>query len=99
MGAILEEVAQLAAGGVREVTLLGQNVNAYRGELPSGESADFALLLAQVAKIEGVERIRYTTSHPLEFTQRLIDAYGKLPKLVSQLHLPVQSAPTGSSPR
>jgi tRNA-2-methylthio-N6-dimethylallyladenosine synthase len=91
LGDILAEVGQLAAGGVREVTLLGQNVNAYRGELPSGESADFALLLAQVARIEGVERIRYTTSHPLEFTQRLIDAYGRIPKLVSQLHLPVQS--------
>ncbi len=91
LGDILAEVAQLATKGVREVTLLGQNVNAYRGELPSGESADFALLLAQVANIEAVERIRYTTSHPLEFTQRLIDAYAKLPKLVSQLHLPVQS--------
>jgi len=74
-----------------EVTLLGQNVNAYRGELPGGDAADFALLLAQVSKIEGIERMRYTTSHPLEFTQRLIDAYSKLPKLVSQLHLPVQS--------
>jgi tRNA-2-methylthio-N6-dimethylallyladenosine synthase len=88
---ILAELEHLAARGVREVTLLGQNVNAYRGELASGESADFALLLAQVAKIEGIERIRYTTSHPLEFTQRLVDAYAKLPKLVSQLHLPVQS--------
>jgi tRNA-2-methylthio-N6-dimethylallyladenosine synthase len=76
---------------VLEVTLLGQNVNAYRGELPGGEAADFALLLAQVAKVDGIARIRYTTSHPLEFTQRLIDAYGRLPKLVSQLHLPVQS--------
>jgi tRNA-2-methylthio-N6-dimethylallyladenosine synthase len=91
LGDILAEVSQLAASGVCEVTLLGQNVNAYRGELPDGESADFALLLAQVAKVEGIERIRYTTSHPLEFTQRLIDAYAKLPKLVSQLHLPVQS--------
>ncbi|MEO7743659.1 MAG: tRNA (N6-isopentenyl adenosine(37)-C2)-methylthiotransferase MiaB [Usitatibacter sp.] len=88
---ILDEVKQLTAGGVREVTLLGQNVNAYRGALASGESADFALLLAHVSKVEAIERIRYTTSHPLEFTQRLIDAYGKLPKLVSQLHLPVQS--------
>jgi tRNA-2-methylthio-N6-dimethylallyladenosine synthase len=66
-------------------------VNAYRGEMEDGEPADFALLLAQVARIDGLERIRYTTSHPLEFTQRLIDAYAKLPKLVSQLHLPVQS--------
>ena len=91
LGAILAEVRHLASQGVVEVTLLGQNVNAYRGELPDGEPADFALLLAQVARIEGIERIRYTTSHPLEFTQRLIDAYGRLPKLVSQLHLPVQS--------
>ncbi len=88
---VLGEVRHLAAGGVMEVTLLGQNVNAYRGELPDGEAADFALLLAQVAKVEGIERIRYTTSHPLEFTQRLIDAYARIPKLVSQLHLPVQS--------
>jgi tRNA-2-methylthio-N6-dimethylallyladenosine synthase len=91
MDDILAEVRHLAAQGVMEVTLLGQNVNAYRGELPDGAAADFALLLAQVAKLEAIERIRYTTSHPLEFTQRLIDAYGKLPKLVSQLHLPVQS--------
>jgi tRNA-2-methylthio-N6-dimethylallyladenosine synthase len=88
---ILAEVRHLANNGVLEVTLLGQNVNAYRGELPDGAPADFALLLAQVAKVEGIERIRYTTSHPLEFTQRLIDAYAKLPKLVSHLHLPVQS--------
>jgi tRNA-2-methylthio-N6-dimethylallyladenosine synthase len=84
-------VRHLASQGVLEVTLLGQNVNAYRGELPDGQPADFALLLAQVARVEGLERIRYTTSHPLEFTQRLIDAYVKVPKLVSQLHLPVQS--------
>jgi len=91
LDAILAEARHLASQGVMEVTLLGQNVNAYRGELPGGDAADFALLLAQVAKIDGIERIRYTTSHPLEFTQRLIDAYAKLPKLVSQLHLPVQS--------
>jgi tRNA-2-methylthio-N6-dimethylallyladenosine synthase len=91
LGDILAEVRHLAAHGVMELTLLGQNVNAYRGELPDGTPADFALLLAQVAKLEGIERIRYTTSHPLEFTQRLIDAYAKLPKLVSHLHLPVQS--------
>jgi tRNA-2-methylthio-N6-dimethylallyladenosine synthase len=91
LGDILAEIRHLAQGGVMEVTLLGQNVNAYRGELPDGSAADFALLLAQVSKIEGIERIRYTTSHPLEFTQRLIDAYAKLPKLVSHLHLPVQS--------
>ena len=87
---VLAELRHLADSGVREVTLLGQNVNAYRGEL-DGEPVDFAFLLAQVAKVEGIERIRYTTSHPLEFTQRLIDAYTKLPKLVSQVHLPVQS--------
>ena len=88
---ILAEVHHLASQGVLEVTLLGQNVNAYRGELPDGQPADFALLLAHVSRIERIERIRYTTSHPLEFTQRLIDAYTKLPKLVSMLHLPVQS--------
>ena len=88
---ILAEVRHLAASGVKEVTLLGQNVNAYRGLLDDGADADFALLLAQVAKVEAIERIRYTTSHPLEFTQRLIDAYTRIPKLVSQVHLPVQS--------
>jgi tRNA-2-methylthio-N6-dimethylallyladenosine synthase len=88
---ILAEARHLASRGVMELTLLGQNVNAYRGVLADGQAADFALLLAQVARIEGIERIRYTTSHPLEFTQRLIDAYAKIPKLVSQLHLPVQS--------
>jgi tRNA-2-methylthio-N6-dimethylallyladenosine synthase len=88
---VLAEVRHLAREGVKELTLLGQNVNAYVGELPDGESADFALLLGQVARIEGIQRIRYTTSHPLEFTQRLIDAHARLPKLVSQVHLPVQS--------
>ena len=88
---VLAEVRHLAANGVREVVLLGQNVNAYRGTLPDGEIADFALLLAHVARIEGLERIRYTTSHPLEFTQRLIDAHAKIPQLASQVHLPVQS--------
>src|SRR5512140_143735 len=88
---VLAEVRHLAAEGVKELTLLGQNVNAYVGALADGTPADFALLLAQVSRIEGVERIRYTTSHPLEFSQRLIDAYAKLPKLVSQVHLPVQS--------
>jgi tRNA-2-methylthio-N6-dimethylallyladenosine synthase len=88
---VLAEVRHLASNGVKELTLLGQNVNAFVGELADGESADFALLLTQVSKIEGIERIRYTTSHPLEFTQRLIDAYARLPKLVSQVHLPVQS--------
>jgi tRNA-2-methylthio-N6-dimethylallyladenosine synthase len=88
---VLAEVAHLADEGVREITLLGQNVNAYRGEMPDGDSADFALLIELVADIPGVERIRYTTSHPREFTQRLIDTYAKVPKLVSHLHLPVQS--------
>jgi len=92
---VLVEVAGLAEQGVREVTLLGQNVNAYRGSLGPGgaadEHADFALLLEYVAEIPGLERIRYTTSHPKEFTQRLIDAYGRIDKLVSHVHLPVQS--------
>ena len=89
--AVMAEITDLAARGVKEITLLGQNVNAYLGEMADGEEADFALLLAAVHAIPGIARIRYTTSHPLEFTQRLIDAYAKLPKLVSQLHLPVQA--------
>ncbi len=88
---VLVEVRHLAANGVKEVVLLGQNVNAYVGELAGGDSADFALLLAHVERIDAIERIRYTTSHPLEFTQRLVDAHAKLPKLASQVHLPVQS--------
>ncbi|MDO9569337.1 MAG: tRNA (N6-isopentenyl adenosine(37)-C2)-methylthiotransferase MiaB [Hydrogenophaga sp.] len=88
---VLVEVAGLADQGVREVTLLGQNVNAYRGKMgDTSDIADFALLLEYVADIPGIERIRYTTSHPNEFTPRLIEAYAKLPKLVSHLHLPVQ---------
>jgi tRNA-2-methylthio-N6-dimethylallyladenosine synthase len=88
---VLTEVAGLADQGVKEVTLLGQNVNAYRGTMgETAEIADFALLLEYVAEIPGIERIRYTTSHPNEFGQRLIDAYGQIPKLVSHLHLPVQ---------
>ena len=88
---VLTEVAGLADQGVKEVTLLGQNVNAYRGRMGDGpEIADFALLIEYVAEIPGIERIRYTTSHPNEFTQRLIDVYAKVPKLVSHLHLPVQ---------
>jgi tRNA-2-methylthio-N6-dimethylallyladenosine synthase len=88
---VLVEVAGLADQGVKEVTLLGQNVNAYRGRMgDTAEIADFALLLEYVADIPGIERIRYTTSHPNEFTQRLIEAYGNVPKLVSHLHLPVQ---------
>ena len=88
---VLTEIAGLASQGVREVTLLGQNVNAYRGGGADGEVADFALLIEYVAEIPGIERIRYTTSHPKEMTQRLIDVYARVPKLVSHLHLPVQS--------
>jgi tRNA-2-methylthio-N6-dimethylallyladenosine synthase len=89
---VLTEVADLADHGVREVTLLGQNVNAYRGALDGSDApADFAFLLEHVAEIPGIERIRYTTSHPKEFTQRLIDAYARVPTLVSHLHLPVQA--------
>ena len=88
---VLTEVADLAEHGVREVTLLGQNVNAYLGRMADGQAADFALLLEYVHEIPGIERIRYTTSHPKEFTQRLIDAYARLPKLVDHVHLPVQS--------
>ena len=88
---VLVEVAGLAAQGVKEVTLLGQNVNAYRGAMGgTSEIADFALMIEYVAEIPGIERIRYTTSHPNEFTQRLIDVYAKVPQLVSHLHLPVQ---------
>jgi tRNA-2-methylthio-N6-dimethylallyladenosine synthase len=88
---VLVEVAGLADQGVREVTLLGQNVNAYRGPMGNtADIADFATLLEYVSDIPGIERIRYVTSHPNEFTQSLIDAYGKLPKLVNHLHLPVQ---------
>jgi len=88
---VLTEVAGLADQGVREVTLLGQNVNAYRGKMgDTAEIADFALLLEYVAEIPGIERIRYTTSHPNEFSQRLIDVYAKVPQLVNHLHLPVQ---------
>ena len=88
---VLVEVAGLADQGVKEVTLLGQNVNAYLGKMgDTAEIADFALLLEYVSEIPGIERIRYTTSHPNEFTPRLIEAYARLPKLVSHLHLPVQ---------
>ena len=88
---VLTEVAGLADQGVKEVTLLGQNVNAYRGRMGgTAEIADFALLIEYVAEIPGIARIRYTTSHPNEFTQRLVDVYGKVPQLVSHLHLPVQ---------
>lgn len=88
---VLVEVAGLADQGVKEVTLLGQNVNAYRGRMgETSEIADFALLIEYVAEIPGIERIRYTTSHPSEFSQRLIDAYGRVPQLVNHVHLPVQ---------
>jgi tRNA-2-methylthio-N6-dimethylallyladenosine synthase len=90
---VLTEVAGLAAQGVKEIVLLGQNVNAYLGKMGDTEEiADFALLIEYIAEIPGVERIRFTTSHPKEFTQRLIDVYAKVPKLVSHLHLPVQHA-------
>ncbi len=87
---VLTEVAELALQGVKEITLLGQNVNAYAARTEDGDTADFALLLDYVAAVPGIERIRYTTSHPKEFTQRLIDAYATNPKLVNQVHLPVQ---------
>ena len=88
---VLTEVAGLTQQGVREITLLGQNVNAYRGNMADGNIADFAMLLEYVHDIPGLERLRFTTSHPREFTDRLIDCYRTLPKLVSHLHLPVQS--------
>ena len=88
---VLSEVAELATQGVREVTLLGQNVNAYRGGMTDGEPADLALLIEYVAEIPGIERIRYTTSHPREFTPRLIDAHARIAKLVAHVHLPVQA--------
>ena len=88
---VLRDVQVLAAQGVKEITLLGQNVNAYCGATEEGDTADFAFLLQAVAALEGVERLRYTTSHPREMTQRLIDVYATTPKLVSHLHLPVQS--------
>jgi tRNA-2-methylthio-N6-dimethylallyladenosine synthase len=89
---VLDEVAGLASQGVGEITLLGQNVNAYRGALgDSAEKADLALLIEYIAEIPGIERIRYTSSHPREMTERLIDVYARVPKLVSHLHLPVQS--------
>ncbi|MEN9680827.1 MAG: hypothetical protein RLZZ627_720 [Pseudomonadota bacterium] len=88
---VIAELVALADQGVREIILLGQNVNAYRGAMEDGEIADFALLLHYVSAIEGIDRIRYTTSHPVEFSDSLIAAYAELPKLVGHLHLPVQS--------
>ncbi|HIA46069.1 MAG TPA: tRNA (N6-isopentenyl adenosine(37)-C2)-methylthiotransferase MiaB [Methylococcales bacterium] len=88
---VIKEITELANQGVREVNLLGQNVNAYQGEMDDGDSADFALLLHYVAGIPGIGRIRFTTSHPIEFSDSLIEAFAEIPELVSHLHLPVQS--------
>ena len=88
---VLAEINALAEQGVREVNLLGQNVNAFRGEMPDGSVCDFAELLPYVGEIQGIDRIRYTTSHPVEFSDALIEAYAHIPELVSHLHLPVQS--------
>jgi len=88
---VIKEVEILAKQGVREVNLLGQNVNAYQGEMDDGTLADLAFLINIVAQIEGVDRIRYTTSHPVEFSDSLIQAYAEVPELVSHLHLPIQS--------
>jgi len=88
---VLTEVYELAAQGVKEITLLGQNVNAYRGPMHDGGTADLALLIEYIAAIDSVRRIRFTTSHPLDFSDRLIDAYARIPKLANHLHLPVQS--------
>jgi tRNA-2-methylthio-N6-dimethylallyladenosine synthase len=91
VGQVLAEVEALAAQGVREVMLLGQNVNAYRGEFADGAECDLAALIRLVARIEGIDRIRFTTSHPVEFTDSLVEAFAEEPKLANYLHLPVQS--------
>jgi tRNA-2-methylthio-N6-dimethylallyladenosine synthase len=91
LSAVLEEIAHLASQGVREVNLLGQNVNAWRESLPDGSVAKFSDLIPLAAQIDGIDRIRYTTSHPVEFTDDLIAVYAEVPELVSHLHLPVQS--------
>jgi tRNA-2-methylthio-N6-dimethylallyladenosine synthase len=88
---VMVEITALAKQGVREINLLGQNVNAYRGEMEDGDIADFALLLHYVASVDEIDRIRFTTSHPVEFTDNLIEAFAEIPKLVNHLHLPVQS--------
>jgi len=88
---LLSEISALAAQGVREINLLGQNVNAYRGDMPDGSVCDLAELITYAADIDGIDRLRYTTSHPVEFSDALIDVYAKVPELVSHLHLPVQS--------
>ena len=87
---VIAEVASLAEQGVREVNLLGQNVNAYRGPMHDGQIADLATLIYYVDAVEGIDRIRFTTSHPVEFTDSLIQAYAEVPALASYLHLPVQ---------
>jgi len=91
LDSVLAEIRQLAGQGVREVTLLGQNVNGYQGPTGNGAIADLAALIADVARFDGIERIRFTTSHPLEFNDRLIEAYATVPKLANHLHLPVQT--------
>ena len=88
---VITEVFELGCGGVKEVTLLGQNVNAYRGARHDGSRVDFADLIRYVAAVEGIDRVRYTTSHPVDFSQRLVEVYGEVPELVSHVHLPVQS--------
>lgn len=88
---VLAEVAQLAAQGVREINLLGQNVNSYRGEMHDGELADLAVLIHYVAAVDGIDRIRFTTSHPVEFSDSLIQAFAEIPELVNYVHLPIQS--------
>jgi tRNA-2-methylthio-N6-dimethylallyladenosine synthase len=88
---IVIEITSLAKQGVREINLLGQNVNAYRGVMEDGDIADFALLLHYVSAINGIDRLRFTTSHPVEFTDSLIEAFAEIPQLVDHLHLPVQS--------
>ncbi|MEA1988603.1 MAG: tRNA (N6-isopentenyl adenosine(37)-C2)-methylthiotransferase MiaB [Pseudomonadota bacterium] len=88
---VMHEIRVLASQGVREVNLLGQNVNAYRGEMADGDIADLAILMHAVRTIDGIDRIRFTTSHPNEMTQSIIDCYGEIPELVSHLHLPIQS--------
>jgi tRNA-2-methylthio-N6-dimethylallyladenosine synthase len=91
LGQVVAEVESLVAQGVREVTLLGQNVNAWRGPAADGSIVDLAGLIRRIARLHGLERIRFTTSHPLEFTQSLVEAYAEVPKLANYLHLPVQS--------
>ncbi len=88
---VMKECEQLVAQGVREITLLGQNVNAYRGAMPGGGTCDLALLIESLAEVDGLDRIRFSTSHPVEFTDALVQAYAEVPKLASFLHLPVQS--------